>query len=91
MDDREVRGYSIIASGVKPKCIDEKTFVIPSQSGDGKYKVTHKQEWICECPDFRHRHLPCKHIRAVQFWIKLRDNTHNEAIKDFEEKGKATK
>jgi transposase-like protein len=86
MDDREVRGYSIIASGVKPKCIDEETFVIPSQSGDGKYKVTHKQEWICECPDFKHRHLPCKHIRAVQFWIKLRGNIHNEDVKDFEEK-----
>ena len=29
-------------------------------------------EWICECPDNKYRHVECKHILAIKFSSKLR-------------------
>ena len=29
--------------------------------------------WICNCPDFIHREVKCKHIWAVEFSLKLRE------------------
>ena len=37
---RVVRGYAIISKGDTPKQVGEETFTVPSQSGNGEYKVT---------------------------------------------------
>src|SRR3989338_2028055 len=70
---REIRGLSILAKGDEPSIIDKETFIIPSQSGNGSYKVIHKEEWVCECLDFKNRHLECKHIKAIMFFLKFRN------------------
>lgn len=89
---RELRGLAIL-SQPDTICQESKNvFKVKSQFGNGYYEVTRKYvshgkpnryAWTCTCPDFQKRQLPCKHIHAVQFSMKLkmdieRDATENE-------------
>jgi len=85
VDPRAMRGYAILAKGDEPKTINEEEFLIPSQSGNGRYKVIHRQEWYCECPDFKYRGVECKHIKAVQFWLSLRNKVEIDDLNIDEE------
>lgn len=58
--------------------------MVKSQSGNGEYLVTrefvkrrdaqHRHDWTCSCPDHTTRNVICKHIFAVQFSLKLKDD-----------------
>jgi transposase-like protein len=37
-------------------------------------------EWVCECPDFRHRHVTCKHIHAVLASLNIRQYVSSQTI-----------
>jgi transposase len=50
-------------------------YLVPSQSGRGKYKVDPKAQ-TCSCPDFDFRRQPCKHIFAVEVTIRRTKTTH---------------
>ncbi len=79
-DVRKIRGFSILAKGDVPVIIDDENFFVPSQSNEGiKYKVTHIEGWECECPDFKHRKVVCKHISAIQIFLKLRNSQDIDA------------
>ena len=53
--------------------IEENFYTVLSQSGNGEYAVSMvDNEWICECPDNKFRHVKCKHIFAVEFSKSLR-------------------
>jgi hypothetical protein len=45
------------------------SYLVRSQSTTGYYEVRKLADssWVCECPDFANRKLPCKHIYAVKF------------------------
>lgn len=60
-------------------------WLVPSQSGRGKYKVNLEQSY-CSCPDFDFRRKPCKHIFAVQFSIEETEKTKTTVT----ENGKTT-
>jgi len=46
------------------------SFAVPSMTSDRIYKVLLlHNEWTCDCPDFFYRHVTCKHVYAVRFWI----------------------
>lgn len=84
MDNREIRGYSILAKGDTPQAIGKEEFLVPSQSSNYKYKVTHFEGWSCECKDFKYRKKICKHIHSIIFWLKLRDGIDsNEPMNDI--------
>jgi len=85
MDEREVRGYSIVSKGNPPQLVNEETFLVPSQSSDKRYKVTLQNTWVCECPDFQFRKVKCKHIFAVEFLLKMRDKLNQDSSLDFAE------
>lgn len=57
-------------------------FLVPSQSGRGKYKVD-AAACTCSCPDFEYRQERCKHLFAVQVTIQRQTKT-------VVEKGKTT-
>lgn len=78
MNEREVRGYSILAKGDKPQIIDSNTYFVPSQSSKNRYRVFKGNEWSCDCPDFKNRKQPCKHIHSVRFWLELRGKTESK-------------
>lgn len=76
------RGYAIIAKGDQPKALDEETFLVPPQSGKGRYRVSRNAGlWHCECPDHMFREVECKYIHAAKFWIAVREKIKaNEII-----------
>ena len=66
--------------------IDEETFIIPSQyNPNKKYKVIHRQEWKCDCPDFKYRKVKCKHIQAVEMWLRLRQCLINDDVLELKD------
>jgi transposase len=53
---------------------DGKTWLVPSQSGNGKYHVLLSKDGDgCECEDFQLHRVPCKHLLAVQI-VRARDH-----------------
>ena len=78
MDARQERGL-VIAATAKIKR-QGATYVVPSQSQPGSYKVTFghpkaKLPKTCTCPDFDLRQMPCKHIFAVEYVIQRETRT----------------
>jgi len=70
---REERGQTIAQAQNQINRIDEAFYTVHSQSGNGEYAVTKvDQEWICECPDNKYRHVECKHIYAIRFLQSIR-------------------
>ena len=68
---REERGRLICKNlEIKPT---ERGWRVPSQSGKGSYLVKFSgHEPYCDCPDCQIRRQKCKHIYAVEFFIKRR-------------------
>ena len=70
---REERGQAIAKVNGQIKRIDEFTYSVKSQSGNGIYGVSKVcGEWLCECPDNAYRKIKCKHIHAVEFSTTIR-------------------
>src|SRR5947209_3703102 len=72
MDMRELKGLEIAA---RNRIVVEGGFwLVPSQSGKGKYKVTLRPEGDgCECDDFALTGKPCKHVHAARI-VRERDH-----------------
>ena len=80
---RILRGQSMIEKGFEPKQVDDITFQVQSQSGNGLYTVLHKYNaWSCDCPDFTYRHIECKHIHAIRFWQTLKEKLVIEQLEE---------
>lgn len=61
--------------------IDYATYQVLSQSGNGEYVVClSENEWRCECPDYRFRGVKCKHIWAVEFSLKMREQVNKSIV-----------
>jgi hypothetical protein len=75
MSIREAKGREIAD---RARIVKEgNLYLVPSQSGKGKYKVRPDLPY-CSCPDFDFRRQPCKHIYAVQVTIKRTRTTVTE-------------
>lgn len=69
MCEREQRGLAIAA--VCKVVQKGAVWVVPSQSGNGKYTVSpDEQSPYCSCPDFETRGCVCKHIFAVRYVMR---------------------
>jgi len=80
---REFRGRMIAEKPNQIMRLEERFYRVASQSRDIMYDVTKKKEssgWLCTCPDFTHRNVQCKHIWAVQFSLKLRQQVAARVI-----------
>ncbi|MEX2315871.1 MAG: transposase [Pirellulales bacterium] len=76
MCEREQRGLAIAA--VCKLTLKAGVWLVPSQSGKGKYKVSGDH---CTCPDHETRGVKCKHIFAVEYTItREHDGTVTETI-----------
>ncbi|MBS3064487.1 MAG: DDE-type integrase/transposase/recombinase [DPANN group archaeon] len=75
---RSLRAKEVLMVG-KPKLVSEEEFVVPSSNGKDNYKVIHLDSWNCNCLDFVNTcqkiGIYCKHIKALQQFLKLRNNT----------------
>ena len=41
LQGRKIKGYAIISKGAIPEEVKMGLYIVPSQSGNGKYRVTH--------------------------------------------------
>jgi len=70
---RQERGEAIAKLEGQVKRLEENSYKVKSQSGNGEYTVTRiGEDWICECPDNKYRHVKCKHIFAAEFSKSIR-------------------
>jgi len=78
---REERGLEIANKESQVKQLEENFYTVQSQNGNGEYAVSMvDQEWICECPDNKYRHIKCKHIFAVEISIKMKDQVKRNIV-----------
>jgi transposase len=79
MSLREAKGqdiankFQIIKSG--------NLWLVPSQSGKGKYKVDAEAQ-TCSCPDHEYHGYKCKHLFAVELTVKRESKTVTETKAD---------
>ena len=82
-DIRQQRAELILAKG-NPECLEDNTWLVPSQFSDKKYLVSFYDTYSCNCPDFQHhcksKGLYCKHIKTILLFNKLKQNV--ETIKE---------
>jgi len=70
---RQERGQTIANLQGQVTQIDDLLYTVKSQSGHGEYTVNRiNSQWSCTCPDNTYRHVPCKHIYAVDFSTQLK-------------------
>jgi putative transposase len=78
---REERGLQIANKQAQINCVEECFYTVKSQSGNGEYAVSMvDREWICKCPDNKFRHMKCKHIFAVEFSLKMKEQVKKSVI-----------
>jgi hypothetical protein len=73
MDARQQKGLEIAARC--KICQKNGTWLVPSQSGHGKYAVfLDPDSPTCTCPDHETRGVKCKHIFAVEYVVMREEN-----------------
>jgi len=78
---RELRGFAIAALGNQIQRIDDRTYRVKSQNGNGSYVVIKDDSaWKCTCPDFEYRNVKCKHVWAVEISFNLREQVRARII-----------
>jgi transposase len=83
MDIRQQKGHLIAQKATIKR--DGHLYLVPSQSGHGKYKVD-PQAQTCSCPDHEYTGSKCKHLFAVEYTIEKIEKTRTTVT----ENGKTT-
>ena len=79
-NSREEKGMEI-ASKNDIQRLDKNTYQVHSQSTNKVYDVKRTDNgWVCTCPDHKFRQVCCKHIHAVEFSIRIRDEVKTLVI-----------
>lgn len=83
---RQEKAQNIVWKRGAIRRVDNLTYIIQSQSGNGKYIVVSTENgWTCACPDNTYRKVSCKHIMAVEISLELRKEVqaHNTVIREI--------
>jgi len=85
---REVKGFAIATLGNQIQRLDERTYRVKSQNGNGWYLVRRDgQQWHCSCPDHQHRDVKCKHQWACEISFNLREQVKARVIEPITDIG----
>ena len=86
---RELRGLAILSQPETIVQTGKNEWDVRSQSKDTYYQVSrifvkyrdanHFHDWKCTCPDYETRKMPCKHIFAVQFSLKIAGDVQEQS------------
>jgi len=80
-DMRAEKGLRIANMTDYVRRIDEGSYKVKSQSGNGEYDITTSESGLtCSCPDHVYRGVKCKHIWAVEFSLALREEVQARII-----------
>jgi putative transposase len=81
LETRQVRAWEMLSNGNEIKRVNENAYRVKSQSGNGFYLVSKQgEDWTCECPDFVHRQVACKHIYATYFSLNFREHVTSKNL-----------
>jgi transposase-like protein len=70
---RQEKAQAIAQTKDAVRRLDEHTYSVQSQSGNGAYAVVSTEGgWRCACADHKYRNAKCKHIQAVEISLQLR-------------------
>jgi putative transposase len=73
LTSREQKGKAIAETEGSIKRIDDYSYEVASQSGNGFYRIIATEHgWACSCPDNQYRGLDCKHILSVRLSLAIR-------------------
>ena len=79
-DAREARGKAIAENG-NVKKVNDQSFKVKSQSGNGAYEVKSTPNGMtCTCPDFVYRGGRCKHIAATRYYLEIEKDTPHGTV-----------
>jgi putative transposase len=79
-DHREERGMELAQANNVTR-INANSYRVKSQNGNEVYSTFKDgDEWRCTCPDYRYRHVKCKHIFAVQFSSTIRKEVETKRV-----------
>ena len=83
---RERRGTEIATQPNQVTRIDETTYQVKSQNGNGIYEVLNTSlGWTCQCADYVYRGIKCKHIWAVEISEEMRQKvSENRTIQPID-------
>jgi len=77
---REEKAHKIAFTKDAISRIDENTYQVRSQSGNGSYVVVQNNyDWKCTCHDHQYRSVKCKHIIAIEYSQELRREVQETA------------
>ena len=80
-NNREEKGKEIAQNNDQVKRIDAHRYQVKSQSNNGQYDVVSTESgWSCSCPDHTFRKICCKHIHAVEFSLKIREQVKKNVV-----------
>jgi transposase-like protein len=80
-DLREKRGTEIAQQESQINRMDENSYQVKSQTGNGAYEVLNSSlGWMCQCPDYIYRGIKCKHIWAVEISERLRQKVSENRV-----------
>lgn len=79
-NNRQEKGKEIALNpNVQILRISDNLYHVKSQTTKREYDVISTESgWICGCPDHTYRKICCKHIHAVEFSIRLREQVRKE-------------
>jgi transposase-like protein len=79
---REEKGRMIAEKPKQVVRLDENTYRVSSQSGDGMYSVNRRANgsWICNCLHHYYRQVRCKHIIAAQIAGEIRNKVRENVV-----------
>jgi len=81
INPREEKGKEIAQNNNQVKRIDAHHYQVQSQSNNGQYDIVSTESgWNCSCPDHTFRKICCKHIHAVEFSLKLREQVKKNVV-----------
>ncbi len=81
--ERRARGQAISKLDGQIERLDDLTYSVRSQSGNGFYTVKFStvNGWSCSCPDHEFRDkIKCKHIWATEFSFRLRNEVDKSRV-----------
>jgi len=81
-DARKARGKTIVETPDQIERLDERRYLVKSQSGKGVYTVSLNTAigWSCSCPDHLYREVRCKHVWAVLLSINIRNAVASRTV-----------
>jgi transposase-like protein len=80
-ETRQAKGKEIASTNDQIRRINEHRYKVKSQSRDHEHDVISTEfGFVCSCEDHRFRKVCCKHIHAVEFSLKLREQVKKSLV-----------